>query len=74
VRAASSEEQRTGRLGNLVNYLTSVVPNLIVKLLLQNVVPQSAVLHPFCTELGLCILQFEKQVLMQNLIRKIMEK
>ena len=48
---------------HLLNYLTSILPNLIVKLMLQKVVPQifccfASSLH----RIGLCRLQFEKCV------------
>ena len=48
---------------HLRNYLTSILPNLIVKLMLQKVVPQifccfASSLH----RIGLCRLQFEKCV------------
>lgn len=34
--------------------------------MLQKIVPQSAVLHPLCTQLGLCIPQLERHVLDQK--------
>ena len=52
---------------HLLNYLTSILPNLIVKLMLQKVVPQifccfASSLH----RIGLCRLQFEKCVVVYS--------
>ena len=48
---------------HLLNYLTSILPNLIVKLMLQNVVPQIFYCFAFSLHrIGLCRFQFEKCV------------